>query len=309
MPFLQSKHRKLKTTTAHSLRAYLEADQGSQLHLNINRLLKRASFIFSRKRGSMTLEAAFALPFFLFAVLNILFAVNIIGMQSRLQAAMHQVGNKMAFAGYSYENTVSGVLPESLVSVALSEGYARGQILEYVGRSYLEQSCVKGGSGGISFAGSSVMGTDDLIDLKVSYRVRPFVELLGFDGFWMSQRYYGRAWTGYDVTGSISDITQEDPMVYITETGEVYHLDRNCTYLNPSVEAVSAESVSGRRNTSGAKYTACGFCGGAGGGKEVYITSYGSSYHRQITCPGLKRTIYTVPLSEVGTRRRCSKCG
>ena len=172
----------------------------------------------------MTLEAAFALPFFLFAVLNILFAVNIIGMQSRLQAAMHQVGNKMAFAGYSYENTVSGVLPESLVSVALSEGYARGQILEYVGRSYLEQSCVKGGSGGISFAGSSVMGTDDLIDLKVSYRVRPFVELLGFDGFWMSQRYYGRAWTGYDVTGSISDITQEDPMVYITETGEVYHL-------------------------------------------------------------------------------------
>ncbi|MBD5507604.1 MAG: hypothetical protein HDR05_06050 [Lachnospiraceae bacterium] len=257
----------------------------------------------------MTLEAAFALPFFLFAVLNILFAVNIIGMQSRLQAAMHQVGNKMAFAGYSYENTVSGVLPESLVSVALSEGYARGQILEYVGRSYLEQSCVKGGSGGISFAGSSVMGTDDLIDLKVSYRVRPFVELLGFDGFWMSQRYYGRAWTGYDVTGSISDITQEDPMVYITETGEVYHLDRNCTYLNPSVEAVSAESVSGRRNTSGAKYTACGFCGGAGGGKEVYITSYGSSYHRQITCPGLKRTIYTVPLSEVGTRRRCSKCG
>ena len=309
MPFLQLKYRKLKTTTAHSLRAYLEADQGSQLHLNTTRLLRRASFIFSRKRGSMTLEAAFALPFFLFAVLNILFAVNIIGMQSRLQAAMHQVGNKMAFAGYTYENTMSGVLPESLVSVALSEGYARGQILEYVGRSYLEQSCVKGGVGGISFAGSSVMGADDLIDLKVSYRVRPFIELLGFDGFWMSQRYYGRAWTGYDVTGSISDITQEDPMVYITETGEVYHLDRNCTYLNPTVEAVSAESVSGRRNTSGVKYVACGFCGGAGIGKEVYITNYGTSYHRQITCPGLKRTIYTMPLSEVGTRRRCSKCG
>ena len=309
MPFLRSRYRKLKKTTAHSLRAYLEADQGSQLHLNTNRLLKRASFIFSRKRGSMTLEAAFVLPFFLFVVLNILFAVNIIGTQSRLQAAMHQVGNKMAFAGYTHENTASGVLPESLVSVALSEGYARGQILEYVGRSYLEQSCVKGGAGGISFAGSSVMGADDLIDLKVSYRVRPFAEFFGFDGFWMSQRYYGRAWTGYDVTGSISDITQEDPMVYITETGEVYHLDRNCTYLNPTVEAVPAESVSGRRNTSGAKYAACGFCGGTGGGKEVYITNYGTSYHRQISCPGLKRTIYTVPLSEVGTRRRCSKCG
>lgn len=257
----------------------------------------------------MTLEAAFALPFFLFAVLNILFAVNIIGTQGRLQAALHQVGNKMAFAGYTYENTVSGVLPESLVSVALNEGYARGQVLEYVGRSYLEQSCVKDGAGGISFAGSSVMGEGDLIDLKVSYQIKPFVELLGFDGFRMSQRYYGRAWTGYDVAGSVSDSTQEDPMVYITETGTVYHLDRNCTYLNPTVEAVSAGSVSGRRNTSGRKYAACGLCGGVGTGKEVYITNYGTNYHRKITCPGLKRTIYTVPLSEVGGRGRCSKCG
>ena len=51
----------------------------------------------------MTLEASLALPFFLFAVLNILFAVNIIGTQSRINAAMHQVGNKLAFAGYAYE--------------------------------------------------------------------------------------------------------------------------------------------------------------------------------------------------------------
>lgn len=309
MPFLRSCYRKLEKSTAHSLRAYLEAYQGSQLHLSIKRSVKRASFIFSRKRGSMTLEAAFALPFFLFAVLNILFAVNIIGTQSRLQAAMHQVGNKMAFAGYAYENMVNDVLPESLVSVGLTEGYARGQVLEYVGRSYLEQSCVKGGANGISFAGSSVMGAGDLIDLKVRYRVRPFVELFGFDGFWMSQRYYGRAWTGYDVTGQLSDMTQEDPMVYITATGTVYHLNRNCTYLNPTVEAIPTENVSVRRNTSGAKYAACGFCGGAGVGKEVYITSYGNSYHRQLTCPGLKRTIYTVPLSEVGGRGRCYKCG
>lgn len=146
----------------------------------------------------MTLEAAFALPFFLFAVLNILFAVNIIGTQSRINAALHQVGNKMAFAGYAYENTVGGALPEGIVGVAVTEGYARGQIVEYVGRPYLENSCVKGGAGGLSFIGSSVMGEEDIIDLRISYRVRPFAALMGFDGFLMSQRYYGRAWTGYD---------------------------------------------------------------------------------------------------------------
>lgn len=309
MPFLRSCNTTKTKSTAHSLRAYLEAYQGSRIHTTILQLVKGASFIFSRKRGSMTLEAAFALPFFLFAVLNILFAVNMIGTQSRINAAMHQVGNKLAFAGYAYENTVGDILPDGLSGVVVTEGYARGQIVEYVGRSYLENSCVKNGAGGLSFAGSSVMGAEDVIDLQISYRVRPFVELLGFDGFSLSQRYYGRAWTGYDAAGAVSGGTEKDPMVYITKTGAVYHLDRNCTYLNPKIETVSAQSVSDKRNSSGAKYAPCGSCGTGGGGGQVFITDYGGSYHKRLDCPGLKRTIYTVPLSEVGARGRCSKCG
>ena len=309
MPFLRSQNTKITKSTAHSLQAYLEAHQGSHIHTLVHRLVKGASFILFRKRGSMTLEAAFVLPFFLFAVLNILFAVNMIGTQSRINAALHQVGNKLAFAGYVYENTVGDALPEGLAGVAVTEGYARGQIVDYVGRSYLEHSCVKGGAGGLSFAGSSVMGEEDIIDLKISYRVRPFVELMGFDGFLMSQRYYGRAWTGYDAAGAVSGGTEEYPMVYVTKTGTVYHLDRNCTYLNPKIEMVSAQSVSDRRNESGEKYAPCGSCGTYGSGNEVYITSYGSSYHKRLNCPGLKRTIYTVPLSEVGARGGCSKCG
>ncbi|MCM1267786.1 MAG: hypothetical protein NC302_07765 [Bacteroidales bacterium] len=256
----------------------------------------------------MTLEAAFALPFFLFAVLNILFAVNIIAAQSRIGAALHQVGNQMAFAGYAYENTVSGALPDGLAGIALSSGYARSQVISAVGSAYLTDSCVKGGAGGLSFAGSSVMEEGDIIDLRVSYRVKPFVELMGFDGFLMTQRYYAKAWTGYDASGSVSDMTAKDPMVYITETGVVYHLNRDCTYLNPAVEAVPAAAVADRRNDSGAKYAPCGLCGSFSE-KEVYLTRYGSSYHSSLSCPGLKRTIYTVPLSEVGGRGRCSKCG
>lgn len=308
MPFLGSRHCKHSNSTAHSLQTYLKTHQGNTL-LVVVRLLKRVSFIFSRKRGSMTLEAAFVLPFFLFAILNILFAVNIIGTQSRINAALHQVGNRMAFAGYSYNAVVGENVPDILAGIALTEGYARGQIVEYVGSSYLDKSCVKGGAGGLSFAGSSMMGEGDVIDLRVSYRVRPFAGLMGFDGFLVSQRYYGKAWTGYDASGSVSDFNEEDPMVYITETGTVYHLDRNCTYLNPKVEAVSAEGMAGRRNASGGKYAPCGFCGSAVGGNSVYITNYGDRYHRMLNCPGLKRTIYTVPLSEVGARGRCSKCG
>ena len=315
MPFLRFMHNKSKKSTAHSLRAYLDTDQGGQTILSFCRSLKRVSLaIFRRKsilriRGSMTLEAAFALPFFLFAVINILFAVNIIGTQSRINAALHQTGNKMAFAGYVYERTVGGALPDSLAGVAMTHLYARGSILEYVGRGYLEQSCIVGGSSGVSFAGSSVMGEGDIIDLQVSYRVKPFSGIMGFSGFAISQRYYGRAWTGYDVTQFVSDTKQEDPMVFITETGTVYHMDRNCTYLNPSVESVPEITVSEKRNQSGGKYYPCELCGAGTGMGQVYITKQGSSYHSRINCSGLKRTIYTVPLSRVGGRGRCSKCG
>ena len=315
MPFLRSRQYKSKKSTAHSLRAYLDTVQGSQTILSFCRSVKRASFISSRKmicmrrKGSMTLEAAFVLPFFLFAVINILFAVNMIGTQSRFNAALHQTGNKMAFAGYVYERTVGNVLPDSLAGVAMTGIYARGQILEYVGTGYLDQSCVVGGAGGVSLAGSSVMGDGDIIDLNVSYRVKPFAGIMGFGGFTMTQRYYGKAWTGYDVTQYVSDIKQEDPMVYITETGTVYHSDRNCTYLNPSVESVSATAIGDMRNQAGAKFYSCEICGGYRGTEQVYITKYGSSYHSQINCSGLKRTIYTVPLSQVGGRGKCSKCG
>ena len=315
MPFLRFAQLKSKKSTAHSLRAYLDTIQGGHMILSFCRSIKRVSFstlrkaCTIRKKGSITLEAAFVLPFFLFAVINILFAVNIIGTQSRINAALHQTGNKMAFAGYVRESTVGSVLPDSLTGVAMTEVYARGQILEYVGRTYLDQSCVVGGAGGVSLAGSSVMEAGDIIDLKVTYKVKPFAGIMGFDGFGMTQRYYGRAWTGYDVTQFVSDVWQEDPMVYITETGTVYHLDRNCTYLNPSVESVPAMLVEDRRNQSGGKYYPCEICGSAAGMGQVYITSQGSSYHSRINCSGLKRTIYTVPLSQVGGRGRCSKCG
>lgn len=282
--------------------------------LFICRSIKRASFIAFRKgrvacrKGSMTLEAAFALPFFLFAVINILYAVNIIGTQSRINAALHQTGNKMAFAGYVYDRTVGSAVPESIAGVAMTHLYARGQILEYIGKDGLEHSCVEGGAAGISLTGSSVMDEGDVIDLRVSYRVRPLIPVMGFDGFTVSQRYYGKAWTGYDVSGHASDMDQEDPMVYITQTGTVYHIDRNCTYLNPSVEPVDADAVSGMRNEAGGRYYPCGICGGTAQG-QVYITRQGSSYHSRINCSGLKRTIYTVPLSQVGGRGRCSKCG
>lgn len=308
MPFLRIHIKKNnKNSTANSLRAHLVI-----LHRNVP--IKRASSFTSRTlKGALTVEAAFALPLFLFCMIQMMSAINMIGTQSRLNAALHQTGNKMAFAGYAYEMAAGSVLPEEIASAALTEFYARNQIIDYVGDEYLEQSCIKGGAAGISFHGSSIMKQNDMIEICLSYQMQPLLALSGIDGLAFNQRYYGRAWTGYDVEGNVSDFTLEDPMVYITETGTVYHTNRNCTHLNLTVDSVNGLELETIRNGSGGKYYLCEICAGKkyngmNAGNVFYITKEGNRYHSMITCSGLKRTVYTVPLSEVGGRGSCVKC-
>lgn len=303
MPFLRLHLTKNQdNSTTNSLRTHLAI-------LHRNGPLKRASSFISRKSGaSVTVEAAFALPLFLFFMIQVMSAINMIGIQSRFGAALHQTGNRMAFAGYAY-GKADASLPGEIALTALTQVYAKDQVLKSIGRDYLNNSCVHNGAAGVSFSGTNIMQENDIIEIRLSYRIAPIFPITGFQGFSVSQRYYGRAWTGYDVENGGGNFTEKDPMVYITETGTVYHTDRDCTYLNPSVQQVSASAIESYRNQSGAKYYACGLCGGTNAGTTVYITGQGNSYHHMITCSGLKRTIYTIPLSRTGGRGKCSKCG
>lgn len=291
MPFLRLLHnKKTSHSTANSLRTHLYI---LQLHLPVKRA---SSFTLKTLKASLTVEAAIALPLFLFFLLQIMSAMNMISVQSRLAAALHQAGNRTAFYGH-----LSGQLEFSV----------KAQVLENAGKNYLDKSCIKNGAAGISFAGTSIMKQDDRVEIYLSYRIEPIFPILAFESFAVSQCYYGRAWTGYDVESGISNFTEEEPMVYITETGTVYHTNRSCTYLNPSVETVNMTALETGRNQSGGKYYPCELCTGRSGAQStasVYITGYGNSYHTSIMCSGLKRTIYTIPLSEAGGRRRCSKC-
>lgn len=302
MPFLRLKNKNKNNSTAYSLRTYLDV-----LH-QMGSIKRVSPFTSWKLNASMTVEAAFALPLFLFFIVNLISVMNIIGVQSRFNAAIHQVGNKMAFYGYAYEKATGNIVPDGMASVLLTQIYAKEEVMNYVGVPYLNQSCIKNGAAGISFVGTAIMERNDIVEICVNYQVLPLFTILGFDGFDMSQRYYGRAWTGYDVEAGLSDFTQDDPMVYVTETGTVYHTNRNCTYLNPSIAAVNGGSIADKRNQSGGKYYPCEICGSSNVQETVYITTHGSSYHTVITCSGLKRTIYTIPLSQVGGRGRCSKC-
>ena len=100
----------------------------------------------------------------------------------------------------------------------------------------------------------------------------------------------------------------QEEYVYVTESGQVYHVSRNCTHLKLSVRQVSFLEAQMSRNENGEVYGACEKCCEGAGVKTVYITSEGDRYHFERECPGLKRTIYCVPVSQVPDYRICSRC-
>ena len=132
---------------------------------------------------------------------------------------------------------------------------------------------------------------------------------MGIKPLRLGDSYYGHAWVGYDVTTGITDVNSEDPVVYITPSGSVYHLDLGCSHLNPSVSSADINIVNELRSKDGSKYHPCELCNVSINQGHVYITDYGNRYHSNLACSGIKRSIQTVHLSEVGGRRECMTCG
>lgn len=282
---------------------------------------KRASFCLSKKlkarmlrarmlrarmlNASMTVEAAFVLPFFLFAFLNIISIIEIYRVQANMSAAMHMASKEMAVGAYEYRAVFKGDAGK-LESLGLSYGYAANRVGKILGHEYLKNSPIKGGFSGIGWYRSSVLEKDDCIDLIAVYAIKPPAAVVGFGGFNMYNRAFARAWTGYDNAAAAAREGGEE-MVYITPDGTVYHQSIVCTYLKLSIAAADKTALENKRNEGGAKYYPCEECGSAER-NMVYITGYGTRYHSSLQCSKLKRTILTVPISEAGGRGACIKC-
>ncbi len=103
-----------------------------------------------------------------------------------------------------------------------------------------------------------------------------------------------------------------EDFVFIAKSGKVYHCDRGCAYLKPSISEIRGNLVSSERNSSGGKYKQCEKCCKnlyAQDMATVYITRYGDRYHKMKTCPGIKRDVRRVKKSEICHLSACSKCG
>ncbi len=241
--------------------------------------------------GSVTVEAAFAVPLFFFAVVCLLYLMEIMSVQTAVRCGLQEAGKRTA------EDTCE----ICMINPAHVEQY----VVDSIGADRLDRSIVVDGSSGISCAKSTMSAFTGIGQLTASYKIRLPVPYFGLPDLSYEETMRIKAWNGY-VKGGL--FAEKDEIVYVTETGLVYHKDYHCTHLDLSIRAVPASQVPDLRNDGGGKYRPCVHCGKKSG-DVVYITDTGDRYHSSLSCSGLKRTIYAVPLSEVVGKGACSRCG
>ncbi|MDO5541487.1 MAG: pilus assembly protein [Eubacteriales bacterium] len=265
---------------------------------------KRTGFAMGRVfPGSMTVEAAIAVPLFVFAMLAILQFAKIEIVSSAVLAGMTDTAKDMAAYAYIRQLGVSAGdgLPAELLTGGISAVYAKSSVERKAG--------FKEADGILHLWRSSFM-QDDIIDLAVTYEAKNTCTILPIPKINTALRARVRAWTGRDGNGSTGENEgdgQQEEMVYVTETGHVYHTNENCTHIRLSIQGVSKDDVDKLRNSSGGKYHACEKCHGGTGG-IVYITDYGDRYHSSVGCSGITRNVKQVPVTQVEGWKICSKC-
>lgn len=242
-------------------------------------------------KGSITIEAAMAVPVFFFAVLCLVYLLEVMAIQTSVRSGLSYAGKVISQENY----------PINMVDPGKVEEY----IVNAIGADRLERSIVVGGSTGIDCSKSNMSLRTGIGKLSAAYQIRIPVPMFVIDGITREETIKIKTWTGYE-REFLGDSKEET--VYVTETGLVYHRDYHCTYLDLSIQMVPAANIESLRNNDGGKYYACRICGG-GNNAQVYITGSGNKYHGSLSCSGLKRTVYAVPLSEVIGKGACNRCG
>lgn len=240
-------------------------------------------------KASYTLEAAVIIPLVVGFWMCIMLFFRLLQVQTAMTEALDYAG-KMVAVESSTVSSNAGLL-------ASAEGFLNYELKDYE----LVDQYIEGGKLGVSLLQSKI--TDQYVELVADYRVKLPVRLFNIGAIFLEQRSYHRRWTGKALE------EKDDPYVYYTPTGSVYHLTNTCTYLDLSIKSVKYAEIAHLRNKNAHKYSACR-CKAEDITAEsiVYVTDYGTKYHSSLQCSSLKRTVYMVHLSEVGTRRLCSKC-
>ncbi len=241
--------------------------------------------------ASYTVEAAIVFPIFLCLMVTILLFFRVLQIERGVGSAMNEATRELAVSG-------------KMANVATASILTRTKMKE----KNVPAGYIRGGYVGVSFAGSSVSSTE--IHLIASYYIKLPTGMFIKNGYLVQQESYVRRWVGWNPSMELGSLETVE-YVYITPEGRAYHKSPKCSYLNPTIQTVSVEQLTAKRNYSGHIYYPCPSChAGESQLSTYYITTYGENYHSKTTCSGLKRTLEMVTVETAIKKgyHACSKC-
>ena len=260
-----------------------------------------------REKASVTVEASIAITAFLFFFASFLYLFTVMNLQLRIQNALEETADLQL--AYASVRGVDAGHKLSFIECSLDSAFVQSHVISTVGERVLDQSLIKGGSGGLRFTDSRFMEDGESILLTVHYTVEiPFLAAIKLN---LSQNARRRVWCGFDssvFTGERNMEDPDDPIVYITPTGSKYHLTATCQHINIKAHSISYDILKNMRTSGGGIYYPCSRCKPMAAG-TVYITDNGSRYHASDKCSAIERNCSAVHLSEVAGRTQCKTCG
>lgn len=276
--------------------------------------------------ASLTAETALVMPIVLTALLFFVYLLQILYVEQELHMAAIRAARDASACGYLLKHADS-----KLEGLQKAEGEyyevaeLAGEVLQGVGNSFWLASMVKsrvtdlqsvdmtirGGYGGISFWGSDVYAEDEMTVIRMAYKIefplfRNLIPAISFQKTIVMRCFSGEGELEEDAE---EDGKEEEGYVYVTETGTVYHIRINCTYIKLSVKSENIGKIKDLRNKYGGKYYPCEACAkNKEGSSLIWITETGTHYHYQRDCSKIKRNVKKIPISEADKYRPCSRC-
>ncbi len=257
--------------------------------LNMQKEQKRACLC--TLRGSITLEAAIAttiLIFFLFFFISFLTALY---MQASVQIKVNNISTAYAKKAFYLKRAKEAIQYKE-------ETENTDETIEQFQQNLKNFSFFIFQADGLNFMDSRY--ENGMVDVVVKYQIKvPYVNLY----YSIRQRSYLKDWSG-------TDIAKKNKIVYITETGKVYHTTKNCSHLAIHIKKTNYENIQWKRNNSGAKYAGCSLCAKnkLQSGTIVFFTEDGTKYHTTLMCSKIRRTIIEADMEEVKDMRACLDC-
>lgn len=257
------------------------------------------SYVTIKVKASLCLEAALTIPFFLAAIIAMLFIIQSMQMKVRFTKALYN--QQMKLSGYAYY--INKLDISDTIERMMEAEYVKSKVIDEIGRNYLNNSYIVNGYKGVH--ANLFMDQEDG-DIVISLKYKMAVP---YNLFFLPEIKYEVSMTCHSWVGE--NKADEEDIVYVTASGSVYHLYKDCSYIKSIIDSCLLSSINSKRNSDGSKYYPCTLCCDEKSSEDVYVffTKYGTRYHSTSQCSNIKNNVFSISKEKAEQKYNlCSRC-